>query len=395
MDAPAPSPSRPHRHTAHDSGRSRPPRNRAARLLELLARPVRRTATEGPIVLQPFRGYGTTERVFLIGRVLRQADWGRQLDAGLRRDAVDVLRRASRRAVGGLPVEVEFLGARTTVKTDADGYFRIAMAPGHPPDPDHRWHPMTIRLTRPVALEARAAVFVTPRTARRAVISDIDDTVVHTGVANKIKMFWHLFGQDADRRVPFPGVGALYRALHHGPEGTAEPGAPGAGGEANPLLFVSRAPWGIYDVLTAFFETLGIPGPLLFLREWGIRLSNPLPRRAEDHKRVLIEHMLEVIGERPVVLIGDSGQRDPEVYARVVQDFPGRIAAVFIRDLDRDAERSAAIRAMAEQVEAAGAELVLATDSLQMAERAHAFGLISAEAVEAVRRAMAEEAGDA
>ena len=148
---------------------------------------------------------------------------------------------------------------------------------------------MTIRLTRPVALEARAAVFVTPRTARRAVISRHRR---HRGAHRRRQ-------QDQDVLAPLwpgcrlggcpsPAVGALYRALHHGPEGTAEPGAPGAGGEANPLLFVSRAPWGIYDVLTAFFETLGIPGPLLFLREWGIRLSKSPARRAEDHKRVLI-----------------------------------------------------------------------------------------------------------
>ena len=60
------------------------------------------------------------------------------------------------------------------------------------------------------------------------------------------------------------------------------------------MLYVSRAPWGIYDILEAFFQHHAIPvGPILFLREWGISLRSPLPRRAVDHKRHLIEAMME------------------------------------------------------------------------------------------------------
>ena len=42
------------------------------RLLHLLARPVRATRGQGPVVLQPYRGYGTLDEVFLIGRAFRQ-----------------------------------------------------------------------------------------------------------------------------------------------------------------------------------------------------------------------------------------------------------------------------------------------------------------------------------
>ena len=56
-------------------------------------------------------------------------------------------------------------------------------------------------------------------------------------------------------------MSALYRALHAG----------AAGDEGNPMLYVSRAPWGIYDILEEFFQHHDIPaGPVLFLREWGI-----------------------------------------------------------------------------------------------------------------------------
>src|SRR5690606_19716965 len=145
--------------------------------------------------------------------------------------------------------------------------------------------------------------------SRFAVISDIDDTVMHTGVANKLGMMWRLFVQDSKSRTVFPGVSALYRALHAG----------ASGDDGNPMLYVSRAPWGIYDVLEEFFRRHGIAeGPILILREWGVSWRNPVPRRAEDHKRVLIEAIMDLYSDLPFVLIGDSGQHDPWVYREAV-----------------------------------------------------------------------------
>ena len=140
------------------------------------------------------------------------------------------------------------------------------------------------------------------------------------------------------------------------------------------MLYVSRAPWGIYDILETFFQRHDIPhGPILFLREWGISWRSPLPRRAEDHKRALIEAMMALYAEMPFVLIGDSGQHDPEVYLRVVEAHGARVRAVYIRDVAaRGAERAAEVAAMAAAVRAAGSHMVLAADSLAIAEDAAA-----------------------
>ena len=196
------------------------------------------------------------------------------------------------------------------------------------------------------------------------VISDIDDTVMFTGVANKLAMVWRLFVEDAASRVAFPGVAALYRALHAG----------AGGAEGNPMLYVSRAPWGLYEMLSEFFQRHAIPvGPVLFLREWGLAWTHPLPRRAEDHKQELIAHMLALYADLPFVLIGDSGQHDPEVYAQIVEGHPGRVRAVYIRNADEHAA-TAVIQPRRETVqitpEAAGpdrAEATVAPDALSAA----------------------------
>ena len=96
---------------------------------------------------------------------------------------------------------------------------------------------------------------------------------MHTGVANKAAMLWRLFVEDAESRTVFPGVSApLPRAARRAPRAT----------RCNPMLYVSRAPWGIYDILEEFFQRHDIPvGPILFLREWGVSWRHPAaaPRR--------------------------------------------------------------------------------------------------------------------
>jgi phosphatidate phosphatase APP1 len=214
------------------------------------------------------------------------------------------------------------------------------------------------------------------------VISDIDDTVMHTGVANKLGMLWRLFVADAQSRVAFSGVVSLYRALHGGVSGD----------EGNPMLYVSRAPWGIYAVLEEFFAQHGIPvGPVLFLREWGISWRSPLPRKAADHKQELIRNMLELYSELPFVLIGDSGQHDPEVYRQIVEEHPGRVLAVYIRNVSRDPNRIAEIEELAAAVAAAGSSLVLAANSLAMAEHATSLGLVPAGTVQEVAGERADQ----
>jgi phosphatidate phosphatase APP1 len=264
------------------------------------------------------------------------------------------------------------------------------MAPGESVATDRVWHRLELAMLSPEAVECFAEVYIPPPSARIVVVSDIDDTVMHTGVANKAAMLWRLFIEDAESRTVFPGVVGLYRALHAGVSGE----------EGNPMLYVSRAPWGIYEILEEFFQKREIPvGPILFLREWGISWKTPVPRRAVDHKQHLIEAMMNLYAEMPFVLIGDSGQRDPEVYARIVERYGPRVRAVYIRDVTaRGPGRAAEVAAMSQAMQQAGAHLVLAADSVAIAEDAARLGLISPEALAAVEerveeRRQAEEAG--
>ena len=348
------------------------------RLVAILARPLKNDRGRGGVVIQPYRGYGSTEEVFLMGRVFRQPSLGSGVrQETIARDLLDIFRRLLRWGVRNATVTASYYGSEQRILTDRDGYFRMHMRPAHGPDPDRVWHPIALTLQgrEREDTSTKGVIFVPPATARFVVISDIDDTIMKTGVANKAVMLWRLFAQRARSRVAFPGVAALYNALHQG----------ASGAELNPMLYVSRAPWSIYDVLEEFFKLHGIPaGPVLFLREWGLTVQSPLPRRAKDHKLSLIRDMLALYSDLPFILIGDSGQRDPEIYAQVLREKPGRVLAIYIRNVSRDVERRRAIEALAMEVVDAGGTLLLAADSLAMAKHAIEHDLIAPAALASI-----------
>jgi phosphatidate phosphatase APP1 len=361
-------------------------RSALRKALELLARPVRAAAGRGGFVVRPYRGYGSREEVFLIGRVFRQPTFRSRAPADSWRGLLlEAARRLLSWGVADAVLMARFGGAEQRITTDRDGYFRVRMQPAEPPPAERLWHEMGIELLQPIRIVTSGEIFLPPAHCRFVVISDIDDTITETGVANKLRMLWNLFMQGAQSRVAFPGMAALLQALHHGASGRA----------ANPMLYVSRGPWSIYEILDEFFQLHRIPiGPILFLREWGLTVQSPLPRRAEDHKLELIRNMLALYRELPFVLIGDSGQRDPEIYAQIVREHPGCVLSIYIRNVSRDPARHRAIEALALEVVEAGSSLLLAADSLAMAEHAATEGLIAPAAPAEVVEEREAQAGE-
>ena len=124
-------------------------------------------------------------------------------------------------------------------------------------------------------------------------------------------------------RAPFAGAAELYRAW-------ADAGsAPGD----NPLFYVSSSPWPLHDFLTGFLAHRQFPlGPLLLRNVRGTSSGGS----HQTHKRAHIEEILRVHPDLDFVLVGDSGQHDPEIYAGVVRDHPGRILAIYIREVRLD-----------------------------------------------------------
>jgi phosphatidate phosphatase APP1 len=195
------------------------------------------------------------------------------------------------------------------------------------------------------------------------VVSDIDDTVVYSHVMRKVRMLLTVAFSNAHTRKPFEGVAAFYRALHAG---------------RNPFFYVSNSQWNLYVPLAEFLDIQGLPEGPLFLRNLGLRM----PR---DHKCVAISALLAAYPRLPFVLIGDSGENDPEVYRDILRRHPERIRVIYIRSVNRQPGRLAAIEQLIAEVAKTGCQLVLAPDSEHAAAHAAAEGLIPASDLKLVR----------
>ena len=89
------------------------------------------------------------------------------------------------------------------------------------------------------------------------------------------------------------------------------------------MFYVSSSPWNLYDLLSDFFNLQNIPiGPVLFLRDWGLSDQGFLPTRNRSYKLGYIKEIIETFNDLPFILIGDSGQEDPEIYTEVVSLYP-------------------------------------------------------------------------
>jgi phosphatidate phosphatase APP1 len=321
--------------------------------------------------IDAYRGFGRGDRAWVKGRVLRGAPAPRARE----RDSVwlnlaATLQRFESDEIPGARVAVRWAGGEQVLKADREGYVECWIDADPPLAAKGGWAEVEMELLEPVdagePFRNVAPVRIASPSARFGVISDIDDTVVRTDVASRLRMARNVLLGNAHTRMPFPGVAPFYRALERGGDGRAH----------NPVFYVSSSPWNLYDALAEFLELRRIPlGPLL-LRDWGLPSADPGPGGHAGHKRTHIGRILDTFPALPFILVGDSGQEDPEIYHRAVHDHPERILAVYIRNVSRAPERVEAIRALAAEVEKAGSALILADDTVTAARHAAEHGWI-------------------
>ncbi len=94
--------------------------------------------------------------------------------------------------------------------------------------------------------------------------------------------------------------------------------------------------------------------------------------------------MVELYSDLPFILIGDSGQRDPEIHAEIAEMYPRRTKAIYIRNVSRNQNRLDEVEKLAQSADASGTPLFLAVDSFTMAEHTSEQGFITAQAVRSV-----------
>ena len=174
---------------------------------------------------------------------------------------------------------------------------------------------------KPVPVSRPGWVHIVPARPGVAVISDMDDTLLRTGVSNKARMIKRVIFSNAHDLRAFSNAPALYKVW-------ADRGYP--------IVFVSGSPYNLYTRLFIFLQRLGLQTCAMRLKDFG---TDALTEQVAYKVKRIDEIMALLPGYR-FILVGDSGEKDPEIYRAVKEKYPGRIIATLIHRVSNEQMRS-------------------------------------------------------
>lgn len=330
-----------------------------------------------------YRGYGNPRQVFLKGHVLDdkllyEAEKGDRK----RKNLLAMLSRYMSRSLPHKKVRISFAGKEYTVQSDEAGFFETELT-FEEPLTEEGWIPVTYELLN--GLESgegvpvsESSVYIQEKDSEFGIISDVDDTILVSHASKVLRKLRLILTKNAKPRLPFTGVSAFYHALQAGTDEDC----------CNPIFYVSSSEWNLYDFLVDFTEERNIPqGPFLLQKYkqnlWEILQSGG---GSHTHKVDKIRHILEAYPEINFILIGDSGQRDAQLYTGIVREFPDRILAVYIRDVTGPGKKEALLQELAREVKEKGIDMLLVKDTAVAAKHAFEQGFITEEEYKKVKQ---------
>ena len=320
---------------------------------------------EDPLLIVPYRGYGRRDRIFVKGRV--QQDEGIEYveNQGRTRNFLNNLKRFETDEIPDTDLKITFANNEFLVRTDAEGYYTLEVDLPHPlEDNDTRWREATVEVLNAPGIEdakgysVKQDIFFPAEEAKIGVISDIDDTVLQTHVASKVKMLWVTFFGNAHLRAPLERIPELYREFVRGKNQE----------EDNPIFYVSAGPWNIYDMLIRFMKANDIPRGPLFLQDYN-RPNTAMKEQFAQHKLVEIERIISMFPWLNFVMLGDTSGHDADNYLELSGHFPGRVEAVYIRTVNH-AKKDERVRNIVEAVTDIDVVLVDNTEEIETHARA-------------------------
>lgn len=280
-----------------------------------------------PVILYPYRGYGNTKKAVVKGRVLEKEsvipEEGK-VTGSFWQNLYKVFKRYESDEIPGVKIKGTFRGKEVITSTDNDGYFALEFGLGEE-DLANGWHSGKIEIIEmPFDLDYEKStefeILMCNEACEFGIISDVDDTIIHSHATDTTDKIATILTKDAKSRIAFDGVKNLYDQL--------------VGSQNRPLFFVSGSEYNQYDLLIKFCAHHQICKAPFLLRDLGMDSKKWFKKDTEKYKLKNIEELFEFYKQLDFILIGDSGQKDPEIYKAVAEKYPERVRAIYIRHVD-------------------------------------------------------------
>ncbi|SMP67014.1 Phosphatidate phosphatase APP1 [Neorhodopirellula lusitana] len=358
----------------------------------------KRLGRSGRPKIQPYTGYATADTVHLHGRILTNPP----LDEDFSNDRwwhnlANTVQRFASDELPGVRVRASLGDAVGHAVSDNEGYFNVKMDRRDVGSELPFWtdaaiaivdHPQTTKLESATACKVMAV----PVTANFVLISDVDDTIMHTGATSLGTMAKLTFFSNARTRAPLPGIAGWYEAMHRSRLMRSSNQIDAKSGvenePINPIFYVSSSPWNLYDLLEDFIEINAIPDGPILLRDLGFD-HNKFLKGGHDHKLDKARRLSQAYPDLPFVLSGDSGQEDARLYAAAAAEFGSRIKAIFVRDIDPmgDSEHDAKVDQYRRECQSIGVPMFAVKDSIEAARYCVDLGLLDPSKLASVEAA--------
>ena len=320
-----------------------------------------------PVIIQPYGGYANSKRIFAQARVLEDEGIIHTIKDSRWRNLYNAFKRFESDEVPGVSVHVRWGSDEKILKSDHEGYLHLDASHAFKVlEQDLSWLALHYKLyhEEEIIHEVKSEVMYPNSKARCGIISDIDDTILQTGVNSLFK--WRVIVNSllthSHDRTPLDGAPQFYRLLHEGRKG--EP--------RNPVFYISNSPWNLFDYVEEFMMKNNFPKGPLIMRDIGLE---HIGRKdfTEKNKYKRIVHILQTYPNLPFILIGDAGEMDTDIYLHIANLFPKQIESIYIRAVRKESKVKRVQSIIKEQ---ADVDVLLLHNSEEGIQHARSIGII-------------------
>ncbi|CAI2181711.1 6026_t:CDS:10 [Funneliformis geosporum] len=101
------------------------------------------------------------------------------------------------------------------------------------------------------------------------------------------------------------------------------------------IHYVSNSPWQLFPSLKSFFQTYNFPPGSAHFKFYDGLIKSAYEQKENPmaSKFMYIRELLKDFPNRKFILIGDTGELDPELYTTIARENPGRILRIYVRDV--------------------------------------------------------------
>ncbi|MBZ9728304.1 DUF2183 domain-containing protein [Salegentibacter sp. JZCK2] len=294
------------------------------------------------VLITPYRSYGTHSHLYILGRVLDNEPLKISKGANIFKTIKTTYKQFDTFEIPEAQIDLRLPGkVHATTESGAEGFFLFDdIIEGNLAEhaDEEGWLEYELYYKGPLGKKTelledpfKGDFLIPDPTAEYGVISDIDDTILHTGVTSflKLRLLKNSLLTNAYSRIPLKGAAEFYQKLHIGRDGTPN----------NPIFYLSNSPWNLYEYLKLFLDHNAFPkGPIL-LRKFRTPFDGSI-KPEKPHKQKEIANILKTYPDMNFILIGDSGEHDASIYTEIAAQFPDRILAIYLRSVKHKKQMS-------------------------------------------------------